>query len=427
MSRRRIIFYMHRERGHFTPTFKTARQLMRRGHQVAFLTTPQWAPMLVAHGFAVETFMETLYPADLDAALAGLSAEARAADLDARRTARMAYFLRGEMEARLRELGDVLVVADPIHYSAPMICAHLGLRCVQFSPFLYPGRWGAVPPLSSAVVPAAGKVAVDGAWARLHAERARQRAGADAYWRSYYDYVDALHRRYPRVALSWEAAIVPVFPGLTCLIAAPRALEHDGLLPTEVEMDVPSLVAPCAPPRGAVPARARVYVAFGSNTDTRPAYDEPLRALHAWAVSRPAHDFVFAIGARLAASLLANPPHVRVCASVDQPTQLAASDVMVGVGGLGSIKECLGARVPMVLVPVAAAEDVPGNTARAAARGAAEVLAPAQLNDPSRLDDALAAALGRHASPGWAQLCDDVARVEATERGADLLEAAAES
>lgn len=417
----RFVFYMHRELGHLRPALRSALDLCARGHQVAFLVTPPWRAFVEASGLGVETFMDDIYPADLDAQLAGRSAAEVADDGLERRRRRMEYFLRGEMEARLAAFDDAVLVADPIHYSAPLICAHLGRPCVQLSPFLWHGRVPRVPPLD-ALLPFDHDDAIsEAAWAELHARRARERQD-DPYLRSYYDYVDAMANRYRATKPVWNAAIVPTFPELQTLICAPRALEYPVELPPQVHMDVASLPRRAAPRARRQRERVEVHCGFGSNTDTRPVYVPVLRTLISWAVGRPDLHVTFSVGERLAAEYPVSPAaHVEVEARVDQLARLDEVDVMIGVGGLGTMKECLAADVPMLIVPLPAAEDAAGNAMRLAYHGGAIVLDPAALT-PARLDDGLARARALRGEPGMAALVEAMRSCEATDHGAELLE-----
>ncbi|MBD0260701.1 MAG: hypothetical protein ICV83_33700 [Cytophagales bacterium] len=62
-------------------------------------------------------------------------------------------------------------------------------------------------------------------------------------------------------------------------------------------------------------------------------------------------------------------PHVHVLATLPQVHLLSHCDLMITHGGLGSVKECLQAGVPMLVYPLNEEVDQPGNSARVVARG----------------------------------------------------------
>src|SRR5690349_6803829 len=62
MPPKTILFAMLDESGHLNPTFKLAKTLKARGHDVRYLAVADLAPLLQAQGFEVEVLLPDLFP-----------------------------------------------------------------------------------------------------------------------------------------------------------------------------------------------------------------------------------------------------------------------------------------------------------------------------------------------------------------------------
>jgi zeaxanthin glucosyltransferase len=89
-------------------------------------------------------------------------------------------------------------------------------------------------------------------------------------------------------------------------------------------------------------------------------YNNVVRAL----AKRPWLQGVVRIGSQLAAQQVPGAANVKVVAQAPQVSLLKVAKLMIGHGGLGSVKECILAAVPMLVFPIA--YDQPGNAARIA-------------------------------------------------------------
>jgi zeaxanthin glucosyltransferase len=389
----RVLIHMLREHGHLLPTVRLAHALAREGHVVEHLLTPSWRGFARTHGLRLRPYLEHAYPEGSETAWERMGAAERTADFEARLRLRTTWLLAGELVREYERARPDLVLGDVFDVSIPLAAHRAGVKLVQLSTSVYQGREPGVPPITSSLAwgtDAGSRRAADDAWARLFAER-RARAGND--W--YLDYVQQLvdAHAFPPDHITWDGAVAPDFPALSQLVLCPSAFEFPRSLPARCSYDVPSLET--RPERldhdtlawlGDAPL---VYCAFGTQAKWRPGYrrlyDEVLAAAH----RRPALRWLVATGAAWRAAYAAiAPPNVRVVAHAPQHAVLERAQLMIAVGGLGSIKECVWLGVPMVLLPSGEGYDPPGNAARAAYHGLARVL------DPERSDaDALARAV----------------------------------
>ncbi|MCA9635026.1 MAG: glycosyltransferase family 1 protein [Myxococcales bacterium] len=418
----RLLFYVFRESGHVSPTIKLARALAAAGHELRFLVTADWAPVINARGFEAQIFMESVYPAGTEARWRSMSPTARAEDAERRRQGRMDFFLRGAMDPVLTGAGADLILADVCHYSAPMIARRHGLRLAHYSTTMLQARAPGIPPLSSGIPWRAGDpasaAAADDAWAELLAEREAARA-RDPYVDSYVRYVEAMADAYayPRALYSWEAAIVPDFPEVPQLVLCPAALDYPRATPPRRELDVPSIEPRDDHLEGALAgvgeARPLVYCALGSQVAWRPAYRAVYDLILAAAARMAWVDFVISVGPDWVDRYReVAPANAIVVDHAPQHALLRRARAMIGSAGLGSVKECASFGVPMLLIPGPEGYDPPGNAARASFRGVARVL-PREALGVDALVEGIEALLGGEHDEAARALQREVAAVEA--------------
>lgn len=381
----RVLIHMLREHGHLLPTVKLARALVRAGHVVEHLLTPSWQSFADAHGLRLRPYLEHAYPRGSELAWERMGQAERAADLEARQQQRTAWLLAGGLVREYERAAPDLVLGDVFDVSIPLAAHVAGVRLVQLSTSVFQGREPGVPPLTSGLrwgPDAFSRRAADEAWARLHAERSA-RATSDGYLGYVQRLVEA--HDFPRDHISWEGAVAPDFPALTQLVLCPRAFEFPRPLPERCCYDVPSLDARPQVIDDDTLAwlgdASLVYCAFGTQVQWRPGYRRLYDEVLALARRRPALRWLVATGAAWRDDYAASAPaNARVVAHVPQHAVLRRARLMITVGGLGSIKECVWLGVPMVLLPSREGYDPPGNAARAAHHGLAHVL------DPERAD-----------------------------------------
>lgn len=417
----RILIHTLREHGHVLPTLKLARALVAAGHAVEHLLTPSWRGFAAEHAITIRTYLEDIFPEGSETAWAAMQPAARAADAERRGRARIAFLLAGGLDAVYRAAAPDLILGDVYDVSIPIVARRLGIPVVQLSPTLFQGREPGVPPLTSGAAwgDAAG---AEAGWAAVAAARS---AATDGYA----EYVTALIDAYgfPRAELTWDGAIAPDLPRLAQLVLAPRALEFPRPLPSRCHDDVPSvtvrdeLVAPAL--AAWLEGPPVVYCAFGSQGLWRPQYQRLRAQVFALAAARPDLRFVVSGGTEAEARLAGPAPgNVLAVAWAPQHAVLRRAAVMLAVGGLGSLKECLWHAVPMVLVPALNPFDGPGNAARVEHHGLGVALSPEALE--RELGPAIDRALAGAFTPAMQAMQAQMRAVEASDRGVLLVERA---
>ncbi len=420
----RILIHMYREHGHLLPTLKLARSLAAAGHQVEYLLTPPWRSFVESRGLTLRPYLEAIYPEWIEGAWARMSRTAREADAARRDRARIDWIVAGGLGDVYRAAAPDLILGDAYDVSVPIAARRLGIDLLLLSPSLFQGREPGVPPLSSAAPwgpdPAARRAAEE-AWRRLAEERQRS---ATSDW--YPGYVDALIRAYafPRDEITWDGAIVPDFPALDQLVLCPSALEFPRPLPQRCHYDVPSILEreeELSPSLAAWLQRSPlVYCAPGSQGMWRAQHDELFAEVLALAERRPEVTFVIAHGTRAMPAPESAPANVCLTGWAPQHAVLRAADVMISVGGLGTVKECLWYGVPIILAPHLNPYDAQGNARRIVHHGLGEIVPEAQLG--RSLEGALERALsGVYAEP-MARIQATIKTVEASDRGRALVE-----
>ena len=384
------MFAPYGEASHYVLTFRLARALRARGHDVVYLTLADLAPVVRRAGFRALPFAPDLLPAG-SRALFGASAprpRGAAARLgrwrDERRffTAYLARMEGGELDGLLRDAAPDLLLCDAFYWWVALRALRLRIPVVNVSGNLALAANARVPPLTSYLRPSGGRgsalrvrtawagarfrLAIDGRlaglWkgtlhcpARMHRLRSVfRRAAARA------GYACVAHRTFrqtefgPRLALP-ELALCPAalqLPGapdvgrrhLDDVVDRDRAEE-----PLGAELD---------------PAKPLVYCSLGSAAEIYPDAARCFRAVVAASAARPDWQVVLHVG-DWEGALPSPPPNLVVRRRVPQLALLRRAAVMVTHGGMNSIVECVAFGVPMVVL-ASGLRDHPGNAVRAA-------------------------------------------------------------
>ncbi len=119
-----------------------------------------------------------------------------------------------------------------------------------------------------------------------------------------------------------------------------------------------------------VPDRPTVYASLGTVFNKTPGV---LEAIIQGLREEPVNLIVTIGSDQDPARFGPQPPNVHLVTSLPQPQLLPRCQLVVTHGGFNSVKECLSAGVPMVVVPITA--DQPYNAERCAAHGVARVVA----------------------------------------------------
>lgn len=420
-----LLFAMLNESGHLNPTFKLARALRARGHEVRFLATPDVRRLIDGQGFDVEP----LYPDLFDEA--ELAREQALGTLARRRAITARY------HALLRRLGSSppwpssrapdLLLVDVTQPQLAFAARASGVRFAYVNTSLPQTRDPGVPPLRSPAAYArtlAERARVELSWRRfllqrrLSAELAAPLGMCPPY---------ELARRYAAGfgvrarELDCETVYMPQLRSVPELVLCPEAFDFPRA-PAPLRTHVESLdLAREEPPLelGALASGLPlVYCALGSQryrADLVPRFFSRLVSVFR---ARPGWQLLLATGKHVSASALTRPANVHVVERAPQLALLRRARVMVTHGGLGSVKECIAHGVPMLGVPLDV--DQPGNVARVVHHGLGLAVDVAEASERT-IEQALARLLDE---PTFAQRCGEMrALFEATERAGRGVEA----
>lgn len=430
-----IAFWTLPEAGHLTPTLRIASTLRDRGHRVAFVAPATMAERIGAAGFEVVPWFDELYSEHWRARITEGNVLARRRAITERYTTMAETLQRGEgAAAALGRFAPDAVVAD---VNEPLIgwWAHAqGHRVVVLNTSLPQTRDPKLPPLrgaGAARTDAAGRLATAWAWRRfLTGRRVSARAARLVGAEPPYSITDRFGRELGLApgALDRDTVFYSQLRDRPELVLCPDAFDfprpHRSLRYFVESMDRRRHDQE-GPATGLPPGDGPlVYCSLGTQryrTDLTPALFGSMVEL---AAARPDRRFVLSLGQHLEPARLGPlPPNVTAHRSVPQVAVLREAAAMVTHGGLGTVKECVLAGVPMVVVPLAV--DQEGNAARVVHHGIGRLV---PLGDATatvlgdRLDDLIGSASVRDA---MARLTRAFERVEDADLGADVVEAVA--
>jgi UDP:flavonoid glycosyltransferase YjiC (YdhE family) len=252
-----------------------------------------------------------------------------------------------------------------------MLAHGLGLPCLRLSTSLSQ-RLDELPPLTTALPPDAPAPVLEAA----------RRVARCSRFDTLPAIMDLLCARfaYPAEGVSFDSVFMPdlslVPEAVLCASAFdfPRTGEPPTYLATPVELDREEEVAP-ALHRFLDADRPLIYVSLGSQSHRFPRAVALFSAVLDAMRQHPEWQAVLAVGRERAIPALADPPPNALL--IDRAPQLALlrrAALFLTHAGLGSVREAIALRVPMIAVPQQM--DQPGNAARVAHHGLGVHLAP---------------------------------------------------
>ncbi|MFA0963325.1 glycosyltransferase [Roseivirga sp. BDSF3-8] len=316
-----IAFLFDHFPGHIIPSFTLANDLIRQGHKVCYLAIPDMVPLITRQGFDCQVVMQEYFP------------EGFVHDAEAANGYHYAGIIEGCLDSVMDELApDLMVCTYFVSLDSLLINQKYGIPQVLFTTHI---RDVALDPayFAQSIV------------MKLHAGMAAR-------------VLSFLQQGNPS-AESTSALLEPL-KGFRELIAAPRDL----LLPDEVFPDNVKFITTGFNQRvqGEVPELARlkeegkviIFASMGSQSamhqdKTRYFFHRMLQMMRHEA---PSHwHMVLAHSNMDIAPLGKLPDNVTATPWIDQVQVLSYSSLAVFHGGIGTIKECLAAEVPMVICP----------------------------------------------------------------------------
>jgi MGT family glycosyltransferase len=373
-----IVIAPLQELGHILPTLQMAKALSRRGHRVVYVGIEDHRATIEAEGFEYVALFRDALPMGFVAAQGErvrrrrIPALVLAEDRRWRRIAE-AELLRGREDRRLRDLAADLFLVDAEWEDATLAIERLGGRVVSIRTTLTAavrsfGVDPEVPPPSSTKT--SGRFGL--AWRVHHAREIGLWALSHAMHGGARRFVEVLAARRARSEEPHR-----------CLVLCPeeldfpRARRHPHVRHCGPSIDLDRREAPLDLPSDA--GKPLVYCAVGSQGQRARHHIGVLRAVLEACRRERAWRLVMSIGDHVdVASLGEVPEGSLVARRVPQLRVLATASAAIVHGGLGTIKECIWFRVPMLVVP--GAFDQPSNGGRVALHGLGLVRAARDLD-----------------------------------------------
>ncbi len=435
----RIAVWTLPEPGHFNPTVRIASTLQARGHRVAFFAPPPLRGQVEQAGFEVLAWFDEWYDDEWSTRTREGSIVARRRAITSRYGAIAAALSRGEgAAAELTRFAPDVVVADVNEPLIGLLAHARHVPVVVLNTSLPQTCDPGLPPLrvaGGARADRAGRARTALAWRRFRLQRIVGAAvargiGAEPPYRLTERFAASIGLS--RSELDRCTVFYPQLRRRPELVLCPEAFDlprpHRPLryyvesmdrprVATSLEQEVKEASA-CLPP-GDEPL---VYCSLGTQryrADETPAF---FRAVVEGFATRTDRRVLLSLGRHLAPDELGPlPPHIVARPSVPQTGVLRHTSVMITHGGLGTVKECVAAGVPMLVIPLAV--DQAGNAARVAHHrlglvGALEDANAAQLT--RWVDELIASAAIRQA---MAAVRHEFELVEQDDTGADVIEA----
>ncbi|HMG56371.1 MAG TPA: hypothetical protein VK601_22885, partial [Kofleriaceae bacterium] len=223
----RIAFHMSPEFSHLAPTYRLAKQLLDRGHQVSYLQPPDFADEIRAQGLGFAPIFEHIYPRGLHEVLDAMDRDARVAATRALEVALCASYERGHAEPALRAAAPDLLLVDPLQVPMSFVAEKLGIRAALITPFMPQGHDPGVPRMfTPAQLPrtALGRLGVELGWRWFQDKRAVRRAIDRALMLAALASRPALDGVIVTGTPRWSATLPPPPPNVT-LVRWARPLE----------------------------------------------------------------------------------------------------------------------------------------------------------------------------------------------------------
>ena len=361
----RIAFLIEHEEGHLNPTFRLARRLAARGHEIVYLGLADGERMVRAQGFNFAPILEDLFPRGSLRTLreaaaqtgtgaageAGFMAASLRAGAPGSAYAQTWQGLVSAGDSLDRVIGavrpDLFVLTSFFVLHAIVLRNRYGIPAVLLTPLL---RNFAKPEYAVKI-------------------RGLLKDGGEATK----DFMRLMQRRNPALkATDVAARILSQVLRMRELILCPAALELPGrshaaepeVFYVEPTVDRERRGDGAFPWDRLDPHRRLLYVSLGSQS-YQTGRERAVRFFGAVAAAfynRPDWQLVLSTGGLMDPAEIPQPPGAIAAAWVPQLAVLDRAAVMITHGGLGTVKECIVRGVPMVVFP--SMYDQPDNALR---------------------------------------------------------------
>ncbi len=380
-----ILFSLLPEEGHLNPSFRIARGLRERGHQVLYLAFEDLRERILSEGFEFVPLFPDLYPEGLLQRQRSRLSQARGLrqilnelrDSAAHTRSYLSRWTDGSADRLLASINPDLVVADSM---APFMAltAHGAKRPAVLLNVVLPSEQAiSVPPCDSLRIPVPGlvdRLRVTLSWKRyLLRKSLRKQAlrclGCDE------DLPGALLRIARRAGLAADRVDFRTSMGpalrMPEIVLCPRELDFPHSEVADRYYVEPAIDLERS--GGEFPwhlldsTKTLIYCAMGSQSHRSGEAGRIVRAAIEAVRGREDWQLVVVTGAGGGDSPADEPSNVIQTEHAPQLEILRRAALMITHGGLGSVKECLYFGVPMIVFPLM--RDQPGNGARVVHHG----------------------------------------------------------
>lgn len=390
-SRLTVAFAMLADKGHYTGTFRLARELRARGHRVVYIGLACSRELVEAQEFEFVAFAEDLVPAGHVRQLEDAGTQPVRGLLRTWRKRRsdeqlFAEYLRriedGLLDECLRACGPDILLCDTFLWYVALRALRLRIPTVSISVILslYPNA--RIPPILSSMRPGAtwwSALCVLSSWAWLRLRFLFTKRLASKLLGTYrsptrmHHLVDVFIRIAKRSGYRcrenetyWFGEMGPRL-ALPELVLCPEAFQlagkpADGRRYVGDYVDLDRTEEPIPPEIGAG-TKPLVYCSMGTCAFLYPHRRRFIQAVVGASRLREDWQFVLQVSDQRLLEQIEAAPNLLARKWVPQIALLRRTSVMVTHGGLNSIMECVQLGVPMVVVP--AMRDQPGNSVRA--------------------------------------------------------------
>ena len=381
----RLMFHLLGEPGHHLPSFPLARALQARGHEVVYLAIRDMQQQIESRGFGYVPVYEDIWPLGTLTAHAQLSREELEYASMVRRRRMQDEPMRQLAERRIRDIDPDIALVDNIARDMVLLVHSLGMPCLRISTSLSVLA-DELPPITSSLAPDADHFLLE-----LERHQLPTCMSSPAVLAALS--IQVARFGYPPHEVGVRTSLVPElsrYP-MVVLCEEPFDLPRRGAQPLycahRPELDRAESVDPAL--RDFVGDHSIILVSLGTHSGRYRHSESMYRALADTMRAHPEWRAVVAASERFSTQgCLADPPgNMLVRRHVPQLWLLRRSKVFVTHAGLGSVREAIALRVPMIAIPQGF--DQPGNAVRVAHHGIGVWLRPEAVTQP-RLEAALA-------------------------------------
>jgi glycosyltransferase, MGT family len=398
------------EAGHYTGTFRLARELRSRGFKVVYLTVEDLEPLVTAQGFSSIIFAPQVLSAGYAGKLAASHLAGKSGILGAIEKRRrdekffseyLSLINDGHLDDCIRSVAPDVVLCDTLMWYVAFRATRLEIPVVSISTILTLFENDRIPPVICDLAPrnsTFGRLEVLMTWRLMRMKFFFTKRLASLFNGAFraptrmHHLMDVFFEAgrlagYPLIENQtyWYGEIGPRLR-LPEIVLCPRSFQLDGApmdgrkyLGEFVDLERREI---SIPPGAIDENKPLIYCSLGSSATFYPHSKRFFQAIMDAAKLRPEWQFVVHLGNYT--NCFDVPANVYANNRVPQLALLRRAAVMVTHAGANSVMECIANQVPMVVCP--GMRDQPGNATRAVVNGLAVREEMAKITAESIID-----------------------------------------